>query len=247
MSEIKAKPTKFALLWLISAALCILITLVGVIYFIINIIRDVEVISVKSNSNHVMSSNIENINQLNENINALQTNAGLLRVLANPNDNVFDVIGNTMPNKEDAIALAGMIQNNIFGGTGVKVDQVVVGSSRVNDDIGEIDISFTVSGNFNQIIKASQRLENSIRPILIKSLSVSKNENRFTASYTAMTFYIPINDFIISEIEVAGQKIPIVDMVFSDIEKPSDKIFSESAINPNAWKQEGVGDGPPAN
>ena len=247
MNKVKEKPTGLALLWLISAVLCILITLVGAVYFMINIIRDIEVIGVKSNSNYVISSNIENINQLNENINTLQTNANLLRLLANPNDNVFDVIGNAMPNKEDAIALASMIQNNIFGGTGVKVDQVVVGSSRVNDDIGEIDISFTISGSFNQIIKASQRLENSIRPVVVKSLSVSKNESKFIASYTAMTFYIPITNFVINEIEVSGQKIPVTNMIFPDIEKPSDKIFGESAINPNAWKQEGVGDGPSAN
>jgi len=242
---VKAKlgdnPSRHTVLWLISATLVLVVAIVGLIYLLINIVHDLELVSAKSNSNSVISSNIENIDALNENINTLQADANLLRLVANPNDTVFDVIGDAMPNEEDATALAAMIQNNIFGGTGVIIEQVIVGNS--NNDSNKIDINFTIMGDFSQIIKAQQRLENSIRPIIVKSLSLSKIDKVFRANYTATTFYLPTVRFTIDEREIGGELIPVARLITSEIVKPSENIFGEKAINPNAWKQQGVGDG----
>ena len=233
---------RHTVLWLIIATVSAIVAIVGLIYFLVNIIRDIEIVSVKSSSNSVILSNIENIDKLNENINSLQADANLLKLVANPKDTVFDVIGDCMPNEEDATALAAMIQNNIFGGTGVTIEQVIVGSSK--GDTNEIDISFTILGDFGQIIKAQQRLENSIRPIVVKSMSLSKTDKVFRANYTATTFYLPTVKFVVNEREVSGEIIPIVDPISSEIIKPNNSIFGEKSINPNAWKQQGVGDGP---
>jgi len=235
--------SKNQLVWIIATVICLLITIVAVVYLLINIIRDIEIVSVKSDSSSVMYSNIDNIARLNENIGTLKTDANLLRLIANPNDSVFMVINNALPGEEDAIALAAMIQNNIFGGTGSKVEQVVVGSSKINNNIGEIDISFTISGDFEQVISAQKRLENSIRPIIVKSLNLSKIDQKYRAIYSATTFYIPATKFTINEKEVAGRKIPIVILINPEIKKPDPRIFGETAINPNSWKQQGVEDG----
>ena len=231
------------LIWKLSTAICVLVTIAASVFLLIKIVRDIEIVSVKSETSSVMQSNIENIPKLNDNINTLKTDANLLRLVANPNDTVFIVINNALPDEEDAIALAAMIQNNIFGGIGSKVEQVVVGSSKINNNIGEIDISFTISGDFEQIIKSQRRLENSIRPFIIRSLNLSKNDQRYRAIYTATTFYIPATKFAIDEKEIAKEKILVLELVNPEIKKPDPRIFGETAINPNSWKQQGVEDG----
>ena len=241
IKKIKIPNDRPTTIWLIIAAAVILTILASAIFFLINIARDIEIVSTKTESNNVLLSNIENINSLNENINTLQTNADLLRLIANPNDTVFDVIFNAMPIEEDTIALAAMIQDNIFNGTGVKIERVVVGDGKKNTS--EIDINFTISGDLSQIIAAGKRLENSIRPIVIKSISLYAVNGEFKVNFIATTFFSSATSFVINEKELAGEKIPIVKPVSPEITKPNPKIFGEKAINPKAWKQKGVSDG----
>jgi hypothetical protein len=239
------KLNRRTMLWLIAAIVIALASVVGVIYLLINIVRDVEIVSVKAGSNNTLSANIENVGKLSENINTLQTDANLLRLLANPKDTVFDVIKDALPDEEDAVALAARFQNNIFNGTGVIVEQVIVGGG--DDKTGEIGINFTISGDFNQIITGQKRLENSIRPIIIKSVSISGDNAKYVASYTATTFYIPAIKFVIEWSEISGEKISVAKPILSEIIKPDDRIFGEHAINPSSWKQQKVGNGRSAN
>lgn len=236
------KSSSHATVWLVAMIVTLLITLIGAPYFMINIIRDIEIVNSKTSSNNILFLDIKNIDSLGKNINALQTDANLLKLVANPNDTVFNVINNAMPNEEDATALASMVQKNIFGGTGVTVEQVLVGINE-NGENDRIDINFTVGGSFEQIIKAQQRLENSIRPIVVKSLNISKSGDKYMANYAATTFYIPIVEFMIDEEIIAGERIPFAELINPEIVKPNTKVFGENAINPNAWKQQGVGDG----
>ena len=228
--------------WLVITVVIVLASVVGAIFMLINIVRDIEIVSVKAGSNSTFSKNIENVGKLNENINTLQTDANLLRLLANPKDTVFNVINDALPTEEDSIALAARFQNNIFNGTGVAVEQVIV--SGGNDNTGEIGISFTISGDFGQIIAGQRRLENSIRPIIVKLVSISMDyAKKYIASYTATTFYTSAIKYKIEWTEVSGEKIPIAKPISADIVRPSDKIFGGSAVNPNSWKQQKVSNG----
>ena len=106
------------------------------------------------------------------------------------------IVLDALPSKYDFPALATSMEKLITP-TGVKIvsitgsDDEVAQSKNSQQTPVEIPISFSVSGSYTSIKSFVDAIEKSIRPIKVKTVSLSGNDGNLSVNVTGTTYYRP--------------------------------------------------------
>ena len=96
------------------------------------------------------------------------------------------LILDSLPSKYDFPALTTSLENSITGS-----DDSVAAADKTSTEIIEIPFNVTVSTNYEGIQKLLDRLEKSIRPFEITTMTVSGKNDNLQVNIAAKTYYQP--------------------------------------------------------
>ena len=183
-----------------------------------------------------MHDNVEAVDKLIKNVNALKANAALsLPNLKADDSTVFQVVIDALPTEDDSVALSSSLQNKILSKSGVTIEQINVdttesdsssssssnssgsssGSSKSGvskaDDVQfpvAKPITFRVSlvGSFDSVKSALQDIESTIRPITITKLTIDGSDDKLNATIEAQTYYSSKVNFKLGKKEIQYEK-----------------------------------------
>ena len=142
-----------------------------------------------------LNSNLETIPRLQDNVRVLNTNQALQSVRLNDNESALQVVLDALPADANSTAMASSLQTKLLTGVpGVTIDALRIDPASDDDISGAIGFSFTVSAaNSDQdaLRTVLRRIERSIRPFTIETLSIEGQSNRLIMSVTGYGYYEP--------------------------------------------------------
>ena len=182
--------------WVAIAAVAVSFAVVASQYLFTKWEYNNKVISKKAEAANTLKSNIGNANELKREVDNLVADEGLGSVKTDPNDPNTKSILDALPTSYDSAAMSTSLQQVILARSGVTIN-----GTSVPPDIGltegllptpqEIDLGFTVSGPYSQIKTLVMDLERTIRPITIKTVSLSGSDANMQAVFTVKAYYQP--------------------------------------------------------
>lgn len=95
-----------------------------------------------------MHDNVEAVDKLIKNVNALKANAALsLPNLKADDSTVFQVVIDALPTEDDSVALSSSLQNKILSKSGVTIEQINVDTTESDSSSGSSSSSSSSSSN----------------------------------------------------------------------------------------------------
>lgn len=163
-----------------------------------------------------MDNNVDSVDSLISNINALKTDTNLtLPNLKSDNRSVFNVIIDALPTEDDSVALSSSLQHKILSRSGASIEQISVDSTSSSSTATTTTtttsgsasfptaqaISFRVSfsGSYATVVSTLEDIEKTIRPISINSMTVEGSDDDLTVSINATTYYSSSVSFSLGE------------------------------------------------
>ena len=177
-----------------------------------------------------MHDNVEAVDKLIKNVNALKANAALsLPNLKADDSTVFQVVIDALPTEDDSVALSSSLQNKILSKSGVTIEQINVDTTESDSSSGSSssgssksgvskadDIQFPVAkpitfrvslvGSFDSVKSALQDIESTIRPITITKLTIDGSDDKLNATIEAQTYYSSKVNFKLGKKEIQYEK-----------------------------------------
>lgn len=205
--------------WIAGVSVVVGFCIVLMVFLVQKIWFGEKVIDAKMKTVSTLEQNIKIIPSLNDNVRLLNTNEALKSVRQNDNDSALQPVLDALPADANSTALASSLQTKLLSGvTGVTIDSLNVDPvsgievASTDTSVGEgsdpvtgtIGFSFSVSAakedreGLRQVLK---RLESSIRPFTITSLSVESQGSRIVMTATGVGYY------------ELGQKMKLTDKV----------------------------------
>ncbi len=221
----KANRTMFITVAIVS----VVIGLSGVLlYFMGNkLIFNQKVLSKKAETNNSLQFNIDNIDELKNEVRALDSNESLLSARANPEDSALQVILDSLPSESNALALGASIQNRLLEGvSGIEIKSSDVESEQAEGDetavveevpleeggegvesnlgaLGQLAFSFEVEGSEDAIYEVLKRLERSIRFMDISILTIESREGKQALRVEGKAFYQTAKEIVLKKEKVS--------------------------------------------
>lgn len=163
-----------------------------------------RIINQKQKAVTTISSNLEAVEDLKDNIRLLDTNDALNSVKSGDDSNAVQVVLDALPTEPNADALGASLQVRFVGAVdGLTLESLTVegqsesGVSESSDESSEdsanpgIGFSMSVSGTAEQLKALLNRFERSIRVIRIDNLAVEASSEKITMNITGEAYYKP--------------------------------------------------------
>lgn len=209
-----AKANRTMFLWIAIASAIVGVGIVVSIFLFQNLIYNEKVLAEKLNTVATLENNNAVVDDLKDQVRVLDTNTALSSVKANPNDQALQVILDALPAEPNSLALGSSLQNKLLTGIpglSVEVLQVdpVVGAetttaaSDVVAGTNEITFKLAVRGDQAALRQVLERLEHSIRTIVITSFRIEQNGATAEMTIQGKAFYEPAKS-----IELQDKKVP---------------------------------------
>ncbi len=202
-----ANANKMIFVWVIVASVAIAFCGVTMQFLIRQAIFNQKIIGAKLETQSTLSKNLDNVNKLKENVDALQADTRLAKVKANPEDTNLKVVLDALPTSDDRTALGASLQQVILPKSGVDTSDIATvaagGSESAATDLTSTSVSATAStaptadftfastGDYDRIKTMLGDLERTIRPINVKKLSLQSTDGRVKATVEGVTYYSP--------------------------------------------------------
>lgn len=196
-----ASANKMIFVWVIIASVAISFAGVTVQFLLKQAILNQNVIGAKLETQDTLAKNLENVEKLKENVNALLADTKLASVKANPEDTTLKVVLDALPTTDDKSALGASLQQVILPKSGVTTSDIttILQNSEVAAAESEVDASgvqsstftFAASGDYNRIKSMLLDMERTIRPMDITTLSLQSSDGTIRATVGGVTFYDP--------------------------------------------------------
>lgn len=173
-----------------------------------------KVIGVKSNTVSTIKNNMTAVDELKDNIRALNSNQTLINLKAQPDDQALQVILDALPADANATALGSSLQNKILAEvpgltlqtlnvSSVSAESIVVDQSAIDSPVANaITFQMDVSGSAESLKELVLRMERSIRTIDITELSLEQQGGVLTLSVEGRAFYEPARVLELKDEEV---------------------------------------------
>lgn len=163
-----------------------------------------KVIAAKSKASATLSSNLNNIPELTQEVDSLVANQDLASVKTNPSDPNTKSVLDALPTTFDPAALGTSLQQVILSRSGVAIENIVVpqdveGTTQATSTPQEMPFSFVISGEYGQVQNAILDIERTIRPIKILSMNLTGTDADLRASVEAVTYYQPPKSVTVGE------------------------------------------------
>lgn len=168
-----------------------------------------------------LQTDVNNIDKLIGEVNALKTNQLLNQGnLKSEDSTVLQVVIDALPTEDDTIALKTSLQDKILQADGARIDQISIDDSKSGLATGSSSSSSTqgfpqanttvfkvsVIGTYDTTKKVLEQLERTIRPIIINKMTIEGSDSRMTLSFEAQTYYSPSVNFELGSKEVKYEK-----------------------------------------
>lgn len=197
-----ASANKMIFVWVIVASVAIAFCGVTMQFLVRQAVFNQKIIGAKFETQGTLSNNLDNINKLKANVDALQSDSNLARVKANPEDTNLKVVLDALPTSDDRTALGASLQQVILPKSSVVVsdlttitpnEQQVADTSATTGatTASEANFTFSATGDYLRIKAMLGDLERTIRPMNIKTLALQSSDNQIKATVGAVTYYSP--------------------------------------------------------
>ena len=190
-----SKKTMFA--FIAGAAFLAGIALVVGIFLLQQIIFHGKIIAEKQTTVSRLDKNIKSVDELKNNMRALEANTALNSVKSSEDSNALRTILDALPDRANADALGASIKNKFLDTVdGIEINSLSIDSQSEGDESAAsgntLSFSFEATADANKIKDLLTKFERSIRVIDIDSLELRINEDgRLTASVKAHAYYEP--------------------------------------------------------
>ncbi len=211
-------------LWIAGASVIVMFAIVASVFLGKQVIFKNKIIAEKSKTSAILNDNIDKAKALNKSVNDLEANPDLASVKTQPNEDNLQVIFDALPWRFDGTALGASLQTKLLDNLGsiesLNITALSGDTSSLNGSVPsstgstdstqasitgqgpqETDFNFTLIGSDADVQKALERMEKSILPIQVTSISLQASDQSgktITAIVNARTFYQPVKKFMLT-------------------------------------------------
>jgi len=205
-----ANTNKTMLIWVAAASALVAVAMVVSYFLLKQLTFNEKVLAEKSATIGTLRNNTEVAPKLQDNIRVLGTNSALESVKSDPEDSALQAVLDALPADANSLAFGASLQRLLIGEVegatieSASVDPVVgiessseeqaaTEDASVGDGASEykINFSFTIVGNDASLREVLQRLERSIRPVVVTSLTTESATNELKLTVSGHTYYEP--------------------------------------------------------
>jgi len=196
-----SKANRIMFLWIAAVSVVVGVSVVLIAFLGQKILFEQKIISEKSATVKVLDGNLKSVEELRQNINELNTNENLIGVRLSDDSPAVQSVLDALPASANATALASSLQTKLLAGLqGVNVETITIESNdtsatdgdetTTSDEQGVIAFTFSVSTNSSDFRQVFERLEKSIRPINVKTLSIESQGERIVLTVAGESYYV---------------------------------------------------------
>lgn len=205
-----AKANRTMFLWVAGASAIVGIALVLSLFLLQKAWFNEKVLAEKSKTASVLTDNNKVVSDLKDQIRVLNTNQSLKEVMIAGEDQPVQVVLDALPSDANSSALGSSLQEKFLNDGALKVESLTVdpvagiesqsdtsvedASTDTVEGENQITFRFTVSTDANNATALKnllQRIERSIRPIDISTLTVETQGERLVLTASGRSFYEP--------------------------------------------------------
>lgn len=197
-----ASANKMIFVWVIVASVAIAFCGVTMQFLVRQAIFNQKIIGAKLETQGTLSKNLENVNKLKQNVDALEADTRLASVKANPGDTNLKVVLDALPTADDRTALGASLQQVILPKSGVNVSDlttVTASDDTTGDVAGAVtdsktptsSFNFAATGSYDSVKTMLGDLERTIRPINVQKLALQSSDGQVKATVDGVSYYSP--------------------------------------------------------
>lgn len=202
-----AKTNKHMFIWVAAASVIIGVAVVASIFLVQRAVFKEKVLGVKEKTASTLQQNNRNVNELKDNVRAINSNDDLRKVMIEGGTEPIQVVLDALPSTANSSALGASLQQKLLNDPAIRIESLtvepVVGiedtvSSAATSGQGTgsdvINFAFSVSAdaqNPNVLREVLKKLEYSIRTIKVKKAIVERQGNRITLTCQAEAYFQP--------------------------------------------------------
>lgn len=192
-----AKASRMMFGWVAGASAIVGIAAVLSITLVQKLVFNQDIIARQNKTISILEDNQQAATELLDNARALDTDQSLRDSRANPDtDTALQVILEALPSAENTAALGSSLQDRLLKLDGVTIDSLSVSGAGESSDSGDgsvpLEFSFVAKAtNPNKLFDLLKRLESSIRPIKIRTLSLETSQTDTTLTVSAESYFQP--------------------------------------------------------
>lgn len=195
--------------WVAGASIIVGAALVAALFIGEKLVFTEKVLNEKQQTASTLSSNLDKIGTLKNQIRVLNTNSALKSVMTGDETQPIQVVLDAMPSDANSTALGASLQQNFLNLPGITVQQLSVtpvagiagdgGSASGTNDSGAtttannaIAFTFTVQAtNADTVETLLKNIEKSIRTVDLTSLTLTYDGSSFTVTANGQAYYQP--------------------------------------------------------
>lgn len=196
-------------IWIAGVSVVVGISIVLVVFLVQSIWFGEKVIAEKRKTESILDKNLSVIPALKDNVRVLNADENLKLTRLNDTDSAIQSVLDALPAQANSTAMATSLQTKLIGGvsgisieslkvqpvSGVEIATTATASSDSSDPTSNmIGFSFSVSASTNNqdaLREVLLRIEKSIRPFNITSLSVEGQGSRVVLTVAGVGYYEP--------------------------------------------------------
>lgn len=196
-----AQANKMIFVWVIIASVVVSLCGVTIQFLFRQAAFNQKVISAKLETQGTLSDNIENVQELKKNVDALLADTRLSTVKANENDSNLKVVLDALPTANDGSALGASLQQVILPKSKVETSDLTTISSLILTEDEEVptaqgealtsNFNFAATGDYGRIQTMFGDLERTIRPMNVQTFTMQGVDGAIRATVTGVTYYSP--------------------------------------------------------
>ena len=197
-----AQANKMIFIWVIVASVAVSLCGVTIQFLFRQAAFNTEIIGAKLETQTTLSKNLENVDGLKKNVDALLANTNLSAVKANESDTNLKVVLDALPTNNDGSALGASLQQVILPKSQVDTSDITTITLAESDDAGiqsedskskvpTANFSFSATGDYNRIQTMFADLERTIRPMNVEAITIQALDGGIRSTVSGVTYYSP--------------------------------------------------------
>jgi len=202
-----SQANRMMFLWVAGVSVIVGVSLVLVVFLVQKIMFGEKVIAEKNKTVSVLQQNLKVVPDLKDNVRVLNTNEALGSTKLKDSDQALQSILDALPAAANSTALASSLQMKLLAGIpGITIEAINVDSTdgglvtdssqpvAVDTAASQIGFTFSVStdaSNYSALQQVLQRIEKSIRPFNLTTVSVESQGSRVVMTVSGVSFYEP--------------------------------------------------------
>lgn len=197
-----ANANKMIFVWVIIASIAISLCGVTIQFLFRQAAFNQKVISAKLETQSTLSKNLDNVDGLKKNVDALLADTNLSSVKANDTDTNLKVVLDALPTADDGSALGASLQQVILPKSQVTTADLTtistVNGAALEDEVSTstssaptANFTFAATGNYGQIESMYKDLERTIRPLNVQALTIQGIDGAIRTTIAGVTYYNP--------------------------------------------------------